>query len=244
MAKTRQAALTKKATKLTYDQKLTAAKRLAEQVRRANKAFGTSSPAKRRVQLARDVIVQMKIGRINAAHGVWVGFPKAGALEFDGSPDLRNNEDAPLVTDPNTELGTLIQQKETCNCCATGALLVCAVLKADAFPARLLGADPLHGSYRRASKGQPIPLSIDYTDVFRYLGRFFFSKKQLALIEAAFESGEGACGNNVAGSYFEGLGRNLDAAERLELIMQNIIVNDGDFGLDIKPILTIPGYVK
>jgi len=108
---------------------------------------------------------------------------------------------------------------ETCTVCGIGGLFVSAVCKADKLPVIDLGTES--GSR----------LSVQGVDSYEYLKQFF-PEKMLANIEGAFEQRNDFGGEWGCQWFAEDVD---DDNDRLRLIMENIIVNDGEFLFENSP---------
>lgn len=201
-----------------------------------NAAFLALKPAQRRIQIARDVIAQIG-GRITARAGTY----------FD-TRDLRN-----INISDEAQAQTVFKKITSCTVCAIGSLFLCGVDRANAVT---VGQIELGGG------------SVDGSDAKRYL-RKFFSIRQLALIETAFETAFektyigpsrfqysdeaeaatkfGRTADELTDSFNNAVSY-MDEIEaddnRMRLIMQNIIANNGTFRPSKLPSLQIvtPGF--
>jgi hypothetical protein len=180
-----------------------AVNRLNRRITRGNAAFEKMSKAEKRVQLAKDVISQIEVGRLKPTSGTWL--------------DIK----APKSVKAQTELQEVLKDIKKCEGCAVGALLLCAIDRKDD-----LKISQLNTYYRDATfkKGDAILIDGE-EDALKYLERFF-STKQVMMIEAAFEQGS-SFNNGPDDVYFVPEVEN--ARDRMTLIMQNIIENNGTF---------------
>lgn len=182
-------------------------------IKKSNAKFAKATPAQKRVLIAKDVIAAIKAKTINPAEGVW-------CARSDGK-SLYNE------TQGGEQLSKLIGKNVQCDVCALGALFVCTVRRFNNLEAGIVS------NYQVS----------DIYEIDSYLYDFF-SREQIRLIEIAFEGGRGAMiadsplDNKVA-AIFSSRGlttareveeyTELDADEKLLIIMKNIIKNNGKF---------------
>jgi len=178
--------------------------------------FDSLTPEQKRITIANDVLEQLRLRRFVATTGTWV-------RQLGRAAKKKVGEDV--------EVCDVTRKLKKCNVCALGGMFIAAVERAD----KLKGRDLQGGTDWDGTRVQ-----LAQKDVFRYMEQFF-SKKQLQLIEAAFERGAGACNNTVAEEFCPvGLG----PEERMRLIMENIVANNGRFLPGKRPVLiwATPGY--
>lgn len=175
--------------------------------------------------IAQDVINSLKRGQLTAANGTWV----------------RVDDCLLTDTEAGTELQSLFKKKEvTCDVCALGACFVSAV-KLGNNCKLTEDAKQLDGFefYDKHENGWA-----DDTGMWKVLSRYFV-RSQMALIETAFEMGQGYYGNtgdigdtaigvNILGEerYYAAVNfgeRYGDDESRMVAIMQNIVDNKGTF---------------
>jgi len=215
--------------------------KLNEKIKAKNQKFTRLTKAEKRVEIALDVLAQLKAKKIEALVGAGWGEitlkKSSTAEEFDGS----------------RQLNELISTKaQSCTACALGAMFIGAV---DKFNHLKVGeCETEYGEGNGYGNGacnifneteeyyggnKTAFLYIEYPHA--YLEKFF-PKKQLLLIETAFEGGEGATDEEdfdnpadyeTAASYLKGVS---NQNKRLELLMKNIVANNGIFDLTLKPI--------
>lgn len=186
-------------------------------IKARNEQFAKLSPAEKRVQIARDVLAQLRSKKLIATAGTW--------LSGEYGESLFTRADA----ENNVELQEILKKQETCEGCALGGMFMCAVERHNKLKVKNLES-PNSGE---ASEG----------DAIKYL-RKFFTVDQLDEIEAAFEQGEGArSGSEVAVNFAADVD---DDEERMRLIMENIIVNNGKFVPSKRPEQTwiTPGFIQ
>lgn len=196
------------------------------QIEVANKRFMKMPKPRRRVAIARDVLAQLGT-KIIATTGIYLQ-----SNDLDG------------VGDTTKTLGDQLQKHlrkvKSCNACGLGALLFCAVTR----------ANDLKVSDSNVSFGN-VPSNKSYL-------KRFFDTKQLGLIETAFEQGvrfaETGTSQKQINAAFNFVSEVPKADKyahtrsahdlRLRLIMENIIANGGTFKPEIKPRFQIvtPGF--
>lgn len=180
-------------------------KNLNRRIARANKTFEKLTPAQKRVQIARDVLAQLKSKRLIAANGIWLDSTPFGAGTLFTASQLKKN----------LELQEVLKKRKQCSGCAMGGLFMCAVERANKLKLKDIMDSDNDDEY-----------AISGTNTFNYLSKFF-EGEQLAEIETAFERGQGAHrGSSDAISFAQ---EEEDPGERMRLIMENIIINDGEF---------------
>lgn len=201
-------------------------------VARNNKVFEKLSPADKRVAIARDVLAQIAAKKLVPTAGAWL-------TGKDDTP-LFNEKD--LKKDP--ELQSILAKTEQCEGCALGGLFMCAVKRADQL--KLSELDGVKSFKKEKAEYEDVDMTIDHSvintdDAFRYLKRFF-SDVQLNEIESAFEKGKGAVMNFVVARFAEEVN---DPADRMRLIMENIITHKGKFVYQDEPFMkwVTPGFV-
>lgn len=169
-------------------------------IKRRNEQFAQLSPSEKRVQIARDVLAQLRSKRLIATSGTW--------LTGDSGDSLYESADI----EKNVELQTVLKNREQCEGCALGGMFMCAVER--------------HNKLKIGDLESPTSGEAGEDDAIKYL-RKFFSEEQLNEIEAAFEQGGGARSGSATAVNFAG--DIDDEEERMRLIMENIIVNKGRF---------------
>lgn len=171
-----------------------------------NRRFRKLSPDKQRVRIAKDVIVQLKDGRLRSWRGQYFS---PSDLSRWGSVDR------------STQLHVAFEEQPGCRVCALGATFVCAVKRANALR---LSDGTINGG---ASDTQRFMRS--------YLGSWF-SVEQLGLIEVAFEgtprfAADGTDEDLVsaATAFYRMHWRDDSSMPTMVAIMENIIRNGGRF---------------
>ena len=142
-------------------------KSVRAEIERRNEIFKNATPAEKRVLIAKDVLALIKAKKITPASGTWVEF-------YTKSEYL-------AVEDKSFREAVFDGEIETCDCCALGSIMTsCTLFKnkitiGDAMDREALSFD-----------------AISHDFVADKLGlQKLFGKKQLALIEIAFEQGAG-----------------------------------------------------
>lgn len=187
-------------------------------IEEANARFKKLSAADKRIEIARDVIAQIKSAKYKAAMGVYVA-TASPIYDDDLMHGYSNKGDE---TEREKQLCEVFQDMPKCTVCARGAMFVSACRMFNHFSV---------GEFADAggtSDGADPDSFSDYEETF-------FTKKQVGMIESAFEKdtdfgyGREACSrkDSLAAVLF---GKQYGKAEeRLTAIMQNIIKNEGDF---------------
>lgn len=209
-------------------------KKVNRQIARDNEKFEAMTPTEKRVQIARDVLSQLRLKRLTAVSGVWL---QGG----DDSPLFENKD-----VEKNPELKDILAKTERCEGCALGGLFMCAVERADKIKLGELACVKEYKEEAKAYKNTPeyindVEGTMEFTDAFKYLKKFF-SAHQLEMIEEAFEQGSGNC--STTNDHAAGFVIDIDDEEdRMRLIMENIIVNNGLFKPEKRPVQswTTPG---
>jgi len=181
-----------------------------KRTKEANALFNKLSASERRVAIAKDVLVQLKAKRYKATSGTYVDF-KNPLIEYDNVVDLK---DAPLCA---------LSEGVKCQVCARGSMFMSACGLFDKVTAKDMGMDEGFSS------------SLDgFNPDFQAYEDRFFPRKQLALIEAAFEGDDVqdllTDDQQVAARKWYKAHKG-GAEVRLKAIMQNIIRNKGTFVL-------------
>lgn len=180
--------------------------------------FNAMTESEKRVTFARDVLWLIQNGdqRLKIELGQY----------FDTNiPETDVNLDADLR-------GVLIQSTRQCTGCALGALFYAALMKRNRLTVKdLISGTPGDHTYS---------LGAERDEILSYL-QDFFNREQLDLIEAAFESWSWSAGYTT---YYGKLTAHWmpdvrEPSERLRLIMEHIVVNNGHFDPgrdDLKPV--------
>ncbi len=219
---------------------------IRKRIRDRNYRFRKMTPEQQRVRIARDVIDQIEVGDLIAEQGTYLEVPDDDGLNpevlREEAEDLRDQADsvygymdaqdrsnarrkAARLESKAEKVGELqlcdVLEGTKCTVCGIGAAFVAAVKRGDDFKIK------------------------DFTDGFgdddkmrQYLKKFF-TAKDVALIECAFERSHGFAAYGDSGLNEQspevlravGFGNaHADSSEgRLKAIMQNIIDNGGSF---------------
>lgn len=201
---------------------------MAMRVLKNNADFEKLSQAEKRVAIAQDVLVQLQMEKIVPTQGLYLEGP----------------DDSEVAIKPSTPIKNVTAWQEPgCSVCAKGALFVSAVKMMNGRKVKELK----DLNWLTDENGQDInkydAFSVGNDTIVDYLGDVFLSD-QLNMIEAAFEE------NNIDDYLADELKRKVrkktghhsiyfrqeesDEAERMRLIMENVVKNKGTF----KPTLT------
>lgn len=192
------------------DKQISALLARKNEIKKINAAFSRMTAAERRVAIARDVIDQIDAEKYRLG--------SCGYIE-----DLKSNEDIDtLINDADTlkevQVCDVINSMDSCQVCARGAMTLSAIRKFNKVT---------------LDKFNPIEMSLS-SDELEPIEDRFFSRKQTALIEHAYEGFEEAESDAItdleasaAARYGYSLGDDRDC--RLKAIMRNIIRNNGQF---------------
>lgn len=188
-------------------------KQIAAEIARRNRVFKAANAAQKRVLVAKDVLAQLKAKTIRANSGWWVS---TDATVIEGEESLQKQ----LIAGA------------TCEACALGSVMVSLVRFTNRVTVEeaedTFGSCPLN--FSKVYSGD----ADDKTGITR-----IFSKRQIQLIESAFERGEGYFqeDNDIDGFYVTNevlaatrFGRKYETDHnRLVAIMENIVRNKGTF---------------
>lgn len=171
--------------------------------------------AKKAVEIAKDVIVQLRLGKLSASNFEYFGTHIRDDVDFDS--DLRD---------------ILNNNAEECTVCALGGLFVANVLRNDNFPAGPF-IDRMNESFQGSSYRRLEMIFEDFNENLLTV----FSEDQLRLIEAVFEGKfvtDFRCDLPQYTYDLESLFRYFhskypDPNDRMRAIMLNIIRNKGKF---------------
>jgi hypothetical protein len=197
---------TKKKTKATKAPKSVAdiLRARVAKIKRENAKFKACTKAEKRVMIAKDVLAQLKSGRINPESGVFVELGHAIAAKLN-----QIDED----TRDGIQLQDFLLSVPVCNTCALGAMFVCTVERANKISLSESGFTDFGGA--------------EPEELLEYMGRYF-SASQLKLIEVAFEHGTGYFGHGPQEAR-EWSSEYTTDTDAMRAIMQNIVDNDGTF---------------
>ena len=168
-----------------------------------NEKFKKATKAQKRVMIAQDVLAQIKTKRYVAESGCWV------------QPNIKAACEKNLKDEDSVQELFAKKKIKSCNVCALGGLFMSCINLNNNTTVEDLKKEFYIGDF-----------VYDDTKISNGLNRIF-TQKQLILIESYFEGSKG---------YFKGDDEktlpflaNYNDDERLEMIMQNIIDNNGTF---------------
>jgi hypothetical protein len=226
------------------NKQLAAEKKIAAEIAKREAAFKKASAPQKRVLIAKDVIAQIKAGRIKPVSGDFVHITSvAPAITHAYSQSQTNfpaecsiNHEAAIIysADKADARETLLKQDiKQCSCCALGGLfLSCTLFNNNTTVSQLASAFEVIADVLDDHDG-PEPIISNGLDKF-------FSVAQLRLIEQTFEGDKGAVigGDSdakdkpypaftpAASAFYE---RYPLVKNRLVAIMRNIIKHNGTF---------------
>lgn len=214
--------------KLTVAEAKKAVRNLNRKIAKDNRQFGLLEPAAKRVEIAKDVIAQIKANKLVPSQGVWL-----------------NTSFNPIPVKDTTEVQKILNKVNSCEGCAIGGMFMCAVKKADKLTLK-------EAAVNKYDKKELEYVNFDEKIAFKYLRRFF-TNHQLALIEVAFEGGNGGTNlHKLRGLTLDAFNAaavfclEVGASAKMRLIMENIIVGEGKFDPTRKPveqkIYVTPGF--
>lgn len=179
-------------------------------------AFKSMNQKAQRIAIAKDVIAQMNSKKYHPRGGIYIDlYLEKNNCEFEGVKPLHE----------------VVKATQMCDVCAIGAMCLSAATVFDGVEwngqqSRYWGSD-----------------GCEQDSNIRKVLHQFFDEQQLALIEAAFEGDSRHpewINDFVSDDDLETCYRFADEhwghQERLQLIMQNIINNDGEFRPELLPI--------
>jgi hypothetical protein len=171
-----------------------------KRLEKKNEEFRKLTKSEQRVQIAQDVIAQLKAKKLVAASTYLT--PQVDDVNID-SPEC---DDYPYIGDLDvSEVTSQVQ----CEVCGIGSLFVTAVERNDKLKVKKFINDDGWGSAFSNREGQ-----------VEYLRRWF-PEEMLDEIEAYFEDDTRHSASPIR--------REWDADKRLQMIMENIISNNGKF---------------
>jgi hypothetical protein len=177
----------------------------AAQIEASNAAFKKMSQARKRVQIAKDVIAGLKAKKLKAMRGSYIKV-KGDSRYFNYKPFNDGSFKEALKDIPE------------CEVCVKGAIFTCIVARRNQVPSN---AEQLRHPYPENWTGEKLaPLLGD-----------IFSADQLRLIEAHFEEEdiESTFGDSKLTKIQVPLSDYLYPEDRMIGIMENIIANKGTF---------------
>jgi hypothetical protein len=172
-------------------------------IKKLNAEFKKASKAQKRVMIAQDVLAQLKAKRYFAESGCWV------------QPNIKAACEKNLKDEDSVQELFAAKKIESCNVCALGGLFMSCINLNNNTTVEDLKKEFYIGDF-----------VYDDSKISNGLNRIF-TQKQLILIESYFEGSQGYFkGDNEKTVVFL---ESYNDDERLEMIMQNIIDNDGTF---------------
>ncbi len=131
------------------------------------KQWSELTKAEKRVSIAKDVIKQLKAGKIIAKRGTYFFMDDIRVRDEFYTTSVKNpdRDSSEWEIRKNVELQPFLQKAKKCDACALGSMFICEVTERDKFKSKYL--------------------CINDKQILKRLD--IFSKLQLRLIEAAFE---------------------------------------------------------
>lgn len=187
-----------------------------KKIQAANAKFAKLGKAEKRVQIAKDVISSLKSRKMSASPGVYFRSTKANFEKFE-QLNIPSSE---------IEVQDVMNNVQSCEVCALGAVFVCAVKRANKLKMEEIGEHELY-----------VKFGLDSNQISPYIDKFF-SPTQRMLIENAFEMY--TVNNKIdmriseeifmtAVKYNRGFHHRTSSNMRMIRIMKNIIRNKGTF---------------
>lgn len=199
-------------------------KKLIKAITVSNKALKEATPAQKRVMIANDVIAGLKANKLNARCGEYFEpYPTSNKT-------IKASVGALALEAPKKELRSFLHDIPVCDVCVRGGIFVCAVKRFNQFSVKK--ADDLLKKDDEGTKPGYI--------LVREIDKKYFSEKQLALMEVAFEGEDERLPLNSqltpgekskAGAFYRTHSSVVgnDAETRMTAIMKNVIKNKGTF---------------
>lgn len=184
-----------------------------QQIKVREAKFKAANAAQKRILVAKDVLAQVKSGKLTAKTGNW--------LTVHGVPDTQMDEHGEPI---GSMREALVHPEVNCTACALGGLFMSCTL----FNNKVEFKDYEHEDIGDLiSEGEHFKNKLDTV----------FCRTQLKLIETAFELGNGWFGERSTGKELTESQRqarafgeqHMDPSDRLVAIMKNIIKNNGTF---------------
>lgn len=180
-------------------------KSFIDKINKTNAAYEKKTPAQKRVQIAKDVLLALNSRAIKATHMSYF---------YDNSGTTQKVR----WSSPNKSLKDLLPELPACNVCAKGAIFVCAVARQNNVTVdesqSVFSGSRIDGDWVNGDK----TLSVALGDVFE--------ADQLKIIEDAFE--------DMTGAYSHFYNKYGTPRQRMEALMRNIIRNRGRLVLTAK----------
>ncbi len=185
-----------------------------KQVEENNKIFNKMSKTNQRIQIALDVLEQIKAKRIKASKGEYFKINSTKNVP----EQFKTTNRFSFHPEINGDLKKIVSNVETCNVCAIGSVFLCVVERKNNFEVQ-------HKSIYRNE------FELNLHEIKKYIEKFF-TNEQLAKIEAAFEK-EFVSYVNILKienpKDYEKFCKKYKSEQRLTLIMENLVVNNGKF---------------
>lgn len=181
---------------------------IKKKIERRNKAWKAETKAQKCILVAKDILKQISTGKFKAKIGKWA------EIKMPPKPEKFEGNFASTQE--------ILLEGAKCECCALGSLTLSCIT-----------FNNKHEIFNPAWKGYE---SIYWDWDYNLQVNKIFSKKQLILMEMAFECGEGSFKTfwydddkqiKAAKMY-----KKLNPKQRLIAIMKNIIKNKGEFEVD------------
>lgn len=184
---------------------------LTMKTNKLNEKFKKATKAQKRVMIAQDVLDQIRAKRYHAVEGEWV------------DPIWKKDaESQKIKSSPEYSVKDAFETKAivSCEVCALGGLFMSCANLNNHTTIKDLGSECYYNF------GDLIVDDIKFSNGLNRI----FTKNQLALIEKYYEGGGGYFRStddeeDKVGNFYE----TFSESRRLEIIMQNIIDNDGTF---------------
>ena len=147
-------------------------------IKASNAAFNKLKAADKRVAVAKDVLAQIKLGALVPEAGKWAELEFNERLEVEDEDSYSSEKERLLTSSASAQ--DAVVKAESCNACALGAVFVSAIRLGNKLTCGQAGLD-FDGTV------------FDLSHIENHLSKFF-EPEQLALMEIAFEQGDGAFG--------------------------------------------------
>jgi hypothetical protein len=175
-------------------------------IKKLNAEFKKANKAQKRVMIAQDVLAQLKAKRYVAESGCWV------------KPNIDSAWEQKLSHHDSVQELFIEQKIESCNVCALGGLF----MSCTNFNNNTLLEDLDFASSELGDLIEEVKLSNKLNSIF--------SVKQLKLIESYFEENDGYFYINSQYDRIKAFcDKHPSDKKRLQLIMENIVENEGTF---------------
>lgn len=177
-----------------------------KEIEKQNKKFARMSPSKKRIAIAKDVLMILKLEKVDVNKGTYCSVVNNSKVKDER--DLQRN---------------MLNNKASCTVCAMGAIFIAKTR---------LGNGPIE-DFSVCSFDNKIVAVDDYQIISSLKG--IFSRQQLRLIECFFEGRDiDVDFEKVRNKDFESLAYEFknkidNPKDRLGIIMQNVIDNNGTF---------------